>query len=179
MIVISDSKKPVFEGQKRVQIFFDRDVDTEGKPTKLGPSRNRVKPEFLKASKIEEILKKATRTGMISVKPNAYYGDFTSSGDFLTAQNRVIRLQQYFDSLPSETRNWFANSPKNYLDFVLDPRNREQAIEMGLLPKPKGAPAPSEAEVRASADKAKAAAAAAEAAGVKADASAAAAKAAV
>lgn len=125
------------DGTRRVQVFFDKDTDKV-----RGPSRNRCKPEFLKASRIDVIMKKATRTGMVSVRPGARYGDFTSGADFLTTQNRIIELQRYFDGLPSETRNFFANDPKNYLDFVLDPKHRDQAIAMGLVEKPQAAPAP-------------------------------------
>jgi len=145
MNVLSINKNGAFEGQKRVQIFFNRDTDKLN-----GPSIDRCKPEFHKATRIEAIMKKALRTGVVSVRQDAVYGDFSSGNDFLAAQNRIIQLNQYFDSLPSDTRNFFANSPQNYLDWVLDPANKDKAIEMGLMrrteplpeaPKPDAPPA--------------------------------------
>ena len=41
-----------------------------------------------------------------------------------------------FDNLPSDVRNRFNNNPAQLLDFVADPENKEEAIELGLLPKP-------------------------------------------
>lgn len=140
MQVISEPKG---EGKRRVQLFFDRDVDSEGKPDKLGPSRNRVKPEFLKESRIENILKRATKTGMIQVRQGARFGDFTSGQDYLTLRNRMIEVEQYFDTLSSDDRNFFNNDVKNYLDFVTLPQHREEAEKRGFLKKPAAEPAPS------------------------------------
>lgn len=143
MQIVETNPKGSFEGQKRVRIYFDRDVDSKGKPDKLGPSRNRVKPEFLKGSSIQEIINKYNRTGVVSVRPgNAVFKDFSSTADFLTQENRKISLIRYFDGLPSDIRNWFNNDVKNMLDFVLDPKNRSQAQEMGLLERDKAEEAP-------------------------------------
>jgi len=132
MQLITTRKDGAFVGQKRVQIFFNRDEDKLN-----GKSADRCKPEFHKATRIEAIMKKALRTGLVDVRQDAVYGDFSSGNDFLTQQNRIIQMKQYFDSLPSDTRNFFANSPQNYLDWVLNPSNREKAIEMGLIKRPK------------------------------------------
>lgn len=120
-----------FADQKRVAIFFDKDIDKVN-----GPSRNRVKPEFFKETRIDVIMQRALRTGIQMVKPHPGFG-VVSGADYLQKQNALIDVQKYFDSLPSETRDFFANSPKNMVDFVCDPKNREQAIELGLIEKPK------------------------------------------
>ena len=136
MQLITYRKDGAFEGQRRVQIFFNRDTDKLN-----GKSADRCKPEFHKATRIEAIMKKALRTGLVDVRQDAVYGDFSSGNDFLTTQNRIIQMNQYFDSLPSETRDFFANSPHNYLNWILDPKNADQAVQMGLL-KPKASPEP-------------------------------------
>lgn len=134
MQVYSLRKNGVLKDQKRVAVYFDKDVDKVN-----GPSRDRVKPEFYKETQISSIIERATRTGIMSVKPNPGFG-VVSGADFLSMQNAVIDVQKYFDSLPSKVRDFFVNSPKNYLDWIVNPANKEQAIEMGLLEKPAGAP---------------------------------------
>lgn len=136
MQVISENPRGVFEGQKRVQIHFDMDEDKD-----RGPSRSRVKPEFLKDSLISNIMKKASRTGFVNVR-QVSFGDFTSTQDFLQRQNAVIEFTKFFDSLPSATREFFANDPANVLDFVKDPKNRDKAVELKVLKKSEAAPAP-------------------------------------
>lgn len=68
------------------------------------------------------------------------YGDFTNVDDYMTARIKVIRAQEAFDSLPSELRNRFANSPENLIGFLADPDNRDEAISLGLVKKPEPAP---------------------------------------
>lgn len=130
------------DGSRDVKIYFDRDVDDKGNRIEDGPSMDRVLPEFLHESKLETIMKRAMKTGMVNAVPGAYYGDFTSSTDWLERQNAVIEYQRYFDSLPAETKDYFANNPANLLDFINDPNNREEAIKLGILKKPEVAPAP-------------------------------------
>jgi hypothetical protein len=136
MQIVTERVDGVFPGQRRVAVYFDKDVDKV-----TGPSRNRVKPEFLRETKIDVIIERATRTGLVPTKPFPGYRNVTGT-DFLTMQNAIIDVQKYFDSLPSDTREFFANSPVNYLDFIADPKNKDQAIELGLIEKP--APAPVE-----------------------------------
>lgn len=149
MQIVSTRKDGAFKGQRRCAVFFDKDEDKVN-----GPSRSRAKPEFFKETQIDVIMSRATRTGIVPVKPNPKFGDFTSGNDLLTVQNRIIDLHKYFDSLPSATRDFFANSPANYLDFLADPKNRDRCVEMGLIQrpeppaqppaeKPKDAPVPS------------------------------------
>ena len=131
MVVVTERK----DGTRRVQLFFNRDEDKD-----RGPSRNRVKSEFLNETKISTIMERANRSGMVRVKAGARFGDFTSGQDYLQLQNRIIAVQKHFDSLPSEDRNFFANDPKNFLDFITDPKHRKQAIEMGFIEDPEAVP---------------------------------------
>lgn len=64
------------------------------------------------------------------------YGDFTSGMSFHEMQNRVADARGDFMALPSEVRKRFENDPGKLLDFIADPNNRQEAMELGLLPKP-------------------------------------------
>ena len=61
----------------------------------------------------------------------ARYGD-VSGADFTDAIETVQRAQDSFNSLPAKVRKQFNNNPALFLDFVNDPQNENQLIEMGL-----------------------------------------------
>lgn len=83
---------------------------------------------------INKIMHKFQRTGIIthSKKYEGQY-DYATSTDFLTAMSIVARGQQMFDDLPSSLRSRFGNDPSNFLDFINDPANEDEAVKLGLL----------------------------------------------
>lgn len=62
------------------------------------------------------------------------YGDFSNVPDFATAFALVQDAQQRFDSLPSKVRERFRNDPQQLFNFLGDERNRQEAVELGLIP---------------------------------------------
>lgn len=46
---------------------------------------------------------------------------------------RTAEMRQNFELLPAKTREFFRNSPENMYDWLADPANADQAVEMGLL----------------------------------------------
>jgi len=61
------------------------------------------------------------------------YGDFTGVSDYQSAPNAVIQAELGFNELPAEVRARFENDPGRMLDFLNDPKNRDEASELGLL----------------------------------------------
>lgn len=99
-----------------------------------------AKQEFATECDINNIMKRFERDG-IEIHVNRYqgaYGDFTGAVDFHTAMNQVITSQDMFMSLPAEIRERFGNDPGAFLDFVTDPVNEDELIEMGLRPPKSG-----------------------------------------
>lgn len=65
------------------------------------------------------------------------YGDFTAVTDYHTALNAVAIANEAFDEMPWKIRARFHNDPENFVKFVADPANRDEAIKLGLIiPKP-------------------------------------------
>ena len=101
-------------------------------PTKItDPSR--AKQSFKAECDINNIMAKYQKTGAVShfAKNSPRYGDATGA-DFHTAMNLVTETQQLFLELPSSIRNRFGNDPSAFLDFVQNPDNRAEMVEMGL-----------------------------------------------
>ena len=46
--------------------------------------------------------------------------------------NIVLKADEMFNDLPSRARRHFDNDPAKFLDFVQDPKNHEQLVDLGL-----------------------------------------------
>lgn len=61
------------------------------------------------------------------------YGDFTSSRDYHDVLMRAQQAQDDFMTLDAHIRARFDNDPGKLLDYVANPKNRSEAIKLGLL----------------------------------------------
>lgn len=48
--------------------------------------------------------------------------------------NKVSGVRSKFESLPSQLRQRFKNDPRVMLSFIDDPKNRKEAVRLGLVP---------------------------------------------
>lgn len=96
---------------------------------------------------INIIMRKYTTTGQLPrVKSEeAQYGDFSQVQDYRQCLETVRAANEQFMALPSAVRKRFANSPENFLQFVADPANQEEAEKLGLT-EPKKSPYSTDAQ---------------------------------
>ncbi len=82
---------------------------------------------------INKIMARFQKTGTINHlnKYGPMYGDIPSI-DLLTAMETTKKANNMFDELPSAIRNKFENEPGLFLDFVQDPANKSEMVELGL-----------------------------------------------
>lgn len=87
---------------------------------------------------INLMLERMARGVQVDLVPNTpRFGDFsTTANDYHTAMNTVIAAQEAFDGLPPKVRAKFENDPEKLLAFIGDDKNRDEAIELGLLNAP-------------------------------------------
>lgn len=98
----------------------------------------RTKQAFAAECDINNIMARYQRTGVIDFaqKNAAQYGDCTGI-EFQAGMETVRKAQELFDALPSKLRSRFQNEPAQFLEFVQNPENAEEARELGLVnPKP-------------------------------------------
>ncbi len=93
----------------------------------------RTKQSFKNETDINQILKRAQKSGTISHlnKHEAHYGDFAGF-DFFDAQLQLAAGRTIFDDLPVELRREFNQSPGEFFEYVNDPANVDRLGE--LLP---------------------------------------------
>lgn len=105
--------------------------------------RSMAQQHFAQECDVNEIMKKSLSTGVPpgynplnppTVKPQ--FGDFSSEASYQHAMNLVIAAQERFEMLPAKIRDRFLNDPGELLAFLDDPKNRDEAIALGLIDKP-------------------------------------------
>lgn len=65
----------------------------------------------------------------------SYYGDFTDAPDFRTALDNIRAASDHFNALPAKIRSQFNNDPATLYEWICDPANGEEAVQLGLLKK--------------------------------------------
>ncbi len=104
----------------------------------------RTKQSFKKETDINNIMAKFVKTGIISPealsKRQATFADVSEIGDFQECQNQIQEAHAAFMTLAPQIRARFENNPAALLDFMKEPQNREEAIELGIISKPEEKP---------------------------------------
>lgn len=92
---------------------------------------------FKDETMIDNILQKYVETGFLTdpftPKRPIQFGDFSDVKDFQTAQNAIALATEYFESLPSNVRASFNNSPQEFLNALNDPEQRSKLEELGFI----------------------------------------------
>jgi len=108
-------------------------------------ARSKAQQNFKSETDINAIIARH-RTIPLPVDPTGarrpIFGDIPAP-DFHSMMNRVVDVQQRFQSLPARLRGRFNNDPYQLLRFTDNPANRTEALELGLV-------APTEAEAEES-----------------------------
>lgn len=90
---------------------------------------------------INSIMARYHRSGLLPTYGRfPTYGDFSATGTYHEAMNQVLAAQDEFGRLPSAVRKRFQNDPGKLIDFLSDPGNLEEAVELGLVERPEPAP---------------------------------------
>lgn len=117
---------------KAVKLEFDsKDVN----------SRSMTHQSFAKDADINTIMSRYAVSGVLVDPMNVdsgrvpRFGDFSDIGDYAVVMERINQAQADFMTLPSGVRSKFDNDVEKCLEFVSNPANVKEAVELGLLPK--------------------------------------------
>lgn len=96
---------------------------------------SKTQQQFGQQTDINWIMKRYQDTGMISHvnRSQGQYIDVSEIPSYQDSLNMVIKAQTMFQNLPSYLRKRFGNNPQQMLDFMADPQNANEALELGLL----------------------------------------------
>nr|DAV55805.1 MAG TPA: Scaffold protein [Microviridae sp.] len=92
-----------------------------------------TKQEFAAECDINNIMARFERTGVLDfVKEHeGRYGDATAL-DYHAALNLVSDANSLFEDMPAALRSRFKNSPEEFMAFMDDFRNVQEAVDLGL-----------------------------------------------
>lgn len=102
--------------------------------TDVSAARDRTKQSFKDECDINHIMARYQKTGVLDFaqKHAPQYGDCTGV-EFQAGMQKIAQARSMFEELPSKLRLRFSNDPAEFLEFVQNPANREEAKELGLL----------------------------------------------
>lgn len=131
--------------QRRVQEFFQL---VDHKTGVITTPESMTKQSFVPECDINNILRSYRATGQINhIRANAaqgVYEDLPDPIDYQTSLNILMEARDSFDSLPSAVRRRFGNDPREFLAFITNPANQDEAIAMGLATDTRPPPPPPE-----------------------------------
>lgn len=61
------------------------------------------------------------------------FGDFSNVDSYVVARQRIASTNEDFGRLPSEIRNRFQNDPAKLVEFLSNPANLNEAVELGII----------------------------------------------
>lgn len=128
--IIENNKKPKSQTSAVMRKWCQR----PGKKDEHGNILYFTEQSHKRETDVNLIIKKYDKTGLIDhvSRFEAKYGDMTGL-DFKTAQDLVTNARSSFETLPADIKKRFKQNPKNLLEFMEDPNNRKEAIELGLI----------------------------------------------
>ena len=117
------------DGYLDVMLVFE---DEEGNP--FDDPELMTKQSFKDECDINNIVNRFTRTGVLpTLPPTGVYGDFSEIGSYQDALIKVQQIDDMFDALPAKLRARFENNPALFLDFVDNPDNHDEMVQLGLI----------------------------------------------
>lgn len=83
---------------------------------------------------VNNIIAKFQKTGEIShlAQHQGMYADVSEFQDLHTALSQVRAAEYAFQSLPGQLRARFENDPVKFVEFLQDPKNDVEAVQLGL-----------------------------------------------
>lgn len=116
--------------------YDGREAEVSAETALVCPEPTLAQQQFRDDSNPNVIMELYTRTGDASIlaASNPRYGDFIGAAtDYHTALNIILAADDAFLSLPAATRARFENDAGAFADFISDPKNRDEALKLGLL----------------------------------------------
>lgn len=109
--------------------------------------KTRAHQQYKEQCDVNNIIAKYKKTGTVTHvrnKVSGVYADLTNFPSYEEAMQTIVRANHAFLEVPAKIRARFNNDPQAMIDFLTNPENDKEAIELGLKnpPPPPTSPSP-------------------------------------
>lgn len=119
----------------RTPYNYDTDKISNETGMDCGPE-SKTQQQFADEVDINTIVDRFVKTGEGPLAQNfPQPQEFEETFDFQTAMNVVVKANEEFMQLPAKARARFQNDPQQFMQFMNDAENQEEAIKLGLATK--------------------------------------------
>lgn len=116
---------------------YDRDAVSFQTGLACDPTKGRTQQHMKDECDINTIVRKFGLTGKVPVgirMPES--GDFSAAVDYHSAMNMIVEAKREFLRVPADIRRRFHEDPQEFMDWLHDPKSRDEATELGFFKKP-------------------------------------------
>lgn len=130
--IMEEHTKDLPDGKHIIKIGNMKKVITVNK------SPSMTDQSFADDCDINTIVQRFLKTGEVTHLNNfqGKYADVSEIKDLAESMVQVQYAKEAFMSLPSRIRNRFNNDPVELIDFLADSKNKDEAIQLGLIESP-------------------------------------------
>lgn len=127
------------ENVSRIRSYADVAFGPRQRVVTVLPGVSRTKQSFKDECDINILMRRYQQSGVLPPMDGREprYMD-CSSVDYQEAMLIVANARSAFQDMSAELRDRFKNNPQMLLEFLEDPKNREEAVKLGLVNPPKG-----------------------------------------
>jgi len=120
----------------RTPFNYDGDVVSHKSGLDCSDAPTRAQQHFRDECDINVLVARFARTGLPEAPQVPSMAQFDEVLDFQSAMQTIIDARAAFGQLPSNMRARFQNDPGQFLAFVHDDANRDEAVRLGLVQAP-------------------------------------------
>lgn len=127
-----------------MKLIEDRENGTRRVAKSFKGLKSLAKQSEKKNCDVNVIVARYQKTGLLvqdleMASRRQVFGNFENAPDYHSALCAVAKANSAFNALPADLRKRFNHDTGAYIDFVMDPKNTKECIELGLLPKDRSA----------------------------------------
>jgi len=122
---------------------YDRDGKIYTHVESINEEKSLTQQQYKNDCDVNLIIAKYEQTGTLHHVDNAkrgVYMDLTQAPSFEESLKVVMQAQNAFDEIPAQIRQRFGHDPQQFIDFLADEANTEEAIKLGLRSRPTSPP---------------------------------------
>lgn len=97
--------------------------------------KSMTQQQFKDVSDVNHIMRRYQQTGEIThlARSQGVYADVSRIKDYHSALQTVLDANAAFMTLPADVRNRFSNDPGQFISWLQDSKNLDEAVSLGLL----------------------------------------------